>query len=365
MNSPEKPSTEPAPLLPLPAAVADTLLVVDVEHTVRSIANWPAGAPGKPGDFIGGPVASFPWGGYAAADRLPAALREAVAERRATFVPESDFAAANGERRRWKVDVVPSADAAGEPVALIRIADATERAFLWTALAATERLAGVGRLAGAAAHEFNNLLGGILGYAELAQTTEKSDDYRRLAAAAFETGDRGRLIAGCLQALAARVPGSSETIALSDALRDPLTLVERRFRKKNIGLSADIDAQTLIETDIAKLQQAVTAALLCEMDRLPPDRNVTVWAGRQDDGSLLVRIADDGEILMPAEIAWLLEPFAAAESLEWGGDPCRAPTAVAAAGLLLQTMGGRLELRPGPEGGAVFNLMLPPQTIVL
>ncbi len=75
-----------------------------------------------------------------------------------------------GEERliAWNYAVLP--DAAGTPASVIAAGiDVTERRFLERQIVAMQKLEAVGTLAGGVAHDFNNILTGILGNLDLAQ----------------------------------------------------------------------------------------------------------------------------------------------------------------------------------------------------
>jgi PAS domain S-box-containing protein len=75
-----------------------------------------------------------------------------------------------GVRRDYRIVSTPVRKASGKVVAVIEmVEDITERLSLESQFLQVQKLESIGRLAGGVAHDYNNMLGVILGYAELAQ----------------------------------------------------------------------------------------------------------------------------------------------------------------------------------------------------
>ena len=84
-------------------------------------------------------------------------------------------------RKHWPADDIALSRTAGEILAnaIERQRNESEREMLETRLHQAQRLESIGTLAGGIAHEFNNILGAIFGYAELALATVGSGSRAR------------------------------------------------------------------------------------------------------------------------------------------------------------------------------------------
>lgn len=75
-----------------------------------------------------------------------------------------------GVRRDYRILSSPVRNVSGKVTAVIEmVEDITERLSLESQFLQAQKLESIGRLAGGIAHDYNNMLGVILGYAELAQ----------------------------------------------------------------------------------------------------------------------------------------------------------------------------------------------------
>ena len=107
------------------------------------------------------------------AAKLPKILTQVFAEGQALF--ETEHLAK--DRRRIPVEVSARLfELNGQPMILSVVRDITERKRLEAQLIQAQKMESVGRLAGGVAHDFNNILTGISGYAELILAGLHPDD---------------------------------------------------------------------------------------------------------------------------------------------------------------------------------------------
>jgi len=106
-------------------------------------------------------------------DRVVSECDAALAGGMEEFKAEFRVIHGNGKVKTLKADAVVVRDQAGRPVRMVGLnRDLTETRYLEAQLLQAQKLEAVGRLAGGVAHDFNNNLSVILGYAELSRLVE-------------------------------------------------------------------------------------------------------------------------------------------------------------------------------------------------
>ncbi len=229
---------------------------------------------------------------------------------------------------------------------------AEELAARQARLVETEKLAGLGRLGAGVAHEINNPLAVILGYARLLSRhpdAQVAADAGQIAAEA----ERCRAIVADLLDLArpARLhPGPVELVELAREVAEQLP---------QAGLEADCvvegDAEVEVEGDAGRLRQIVWN-LVRNAAEAAPAGTVRVTVSRDGDGALL-RVTDEGPGVPAAARATLFEPF---QTTKDGGTGL----GLAVSAALARAHGGELTLADEPGPGACFVLRLPAQVPV-
>lgn len=119
-------------------------------------------------------------------------------------------------------------DSKGEIIAAIEcIRDSTERQKLEERLKRAEKMEGLGRLAGGVAHDLNNVLGVVVGYAELlSESVSEQSPLKIYADNILRSSIRGSAIIQDLLTLARRGVTVSETINLNSIVSDYLKTPE-------------------------------------------------------------------------------------------------------------------------------------------
>ncbi|HDH97467.1 MAG TPA: PAS domain-containing protein, partial [Proteobacteria bacterium] len=92
--------------------------------------------------------------------------------------------------------------------------DVTELKSLRTRLAQADKMAALGTLASGIAHEFNNLIGAMMGYAQLAKATGKLENYKKCVQVVFESCRRAQEIVHNLLSFARRRKSTPEEMQL-------------------------------------------------------------------------------------------------------------------------------------------------------
>jgi signal transduction histidine kinase len=216
------------------------------------------------------------------------------------------------------------------------------------ALVRSEKLAGIGRLAAGVAHEINNPLGVILGYAKLLERRVDGDLRDDLRVIQEETLHAKEIVEGLLD-LSRPTDPTRERVDLRQACDDVVArLGEARVLD---GVRVEVAGAGVAEAHPAKLRQVVANLLRNAAEAAGPGGRVEVRVA-ESDGEVRVSVRDDGPGLAREARARLFEPFFTTKPRGTG-------LGLALSRAIARGHGGELDASDAEGGGAVFTLRLP------
>lgn len=228
----------------------------------------------------------------------------------------------------------------------------------------SERLASVGRLAAGVAHEIGNPIAALLGFEELLLSgdlpPEERDDFLRRMKKETERVNRvlrdlldfARPKSGAASADTAEVLGISDAADVAETVELVASLVGPQKPMHSLSLTREL-APSLPRVTISgeRLQQVLLNLVLNAADAAKSCVAVSAEAGQ---GTVVVRVDDDGPGVDPAIRATLFEPFVTTKEVGKGTG-----LGLAVCKALVEAAGGTLALVEGRLGGACFQLELP------
>ena len=275
---------------------------------------------------------------------------------------------------RWiRYAPVVRSDVAGMPVAYDGvIQDITERRALQEQLLQSQKMEGIGRLAGGVAHDFNNLLTAILGFVEMCKLDLPpelpADHPARLDL--LEVGMAGERAAGLTRQLltfARRQVVAPVRLDLSALVGDSLKMLQRL-------LGDDIEIESALETglgtveaDPGQIEQLLVNLTLNARDAMPGGGRLLIETAAEFieeeraralpgsmPGEYVVLAVSDTGIGMTEEVqAHLFEPFFTTKGLENTG------LGLATSHGIVRSVGGHIRVYSEPGQGTTFRIYLP------
>ena len=221
-----------------------------------------------------------------------------------------DYALEDGRRRHLSVKALPLDGSERGVVVLMR--EVTEERLLQERLMQSEKMASVGQLVSGVAHELNNPLTGIMGFAQLLLTRELDERSRHEVETIQGEAERAAKIVQNLLSFARRRKAEKELVNLNTLLERVLELRSYDLRLKNITLELELDPQlprTMADPD--QIQQVffniVTNAEHAMLEANGQGRLV-VHSGAAE-GYVRLSFADDGPGLPPETVRRVFDPF--------------------------------------------------------
>jgi signal transduction histidine kinase len=215
-------------------------------------------------------------------------------------------------------------------------------------LVESEKLAGIGRLAAGVAHEINNPLGVILGYARLLRRRCDGATAEDLAVVEEETLRAKEIVDGLLD-LSRPLPADAPEVDLR-ALSDDVVsrLDEARLLD---GVSVTVDGRARAPGHPEKLRQVLVNLVRNAAEAAGSGGRVDVRLAERD-GSAEVAVEDSGPGIPPERRDRLFEPFFTTKPRGTG-------LGLAVSRAIARAHGGDLSADAASAGGARFALTLP------
>ncbi|HVS82765.1 MAG TPA: ATP-binding protein [Pyrinomonadaceae bacterium] len=251
------------------------------------------------------------------------------------------------------------ADTREQTGALVVFEDVTERLQLEEQLQQREKLSSIGLLAAGVAHEVNTPLTGISSYTQmLLGMLPKNDPKHALLEKVSRQADRASEIVNNL--LNFSRTGSAAEFAGLDihrVLDDTLQLLEPQLRRSQIEIVRDYgDNLPRVHGNSVKLQQVFTNLILNARDSIANGNGRITLATRngEDDGLLVVEVADTGVGIAPEDVANIYDPFFTTKGVGRGTGLGLAVTYG-----IVQEHDGHISVSSTPGRGTTFRITLP------
>lgn len=164
--------------------------------------------------------------------------------------------------------------------------DITEKKKIQEQLMHSQKMESVGALAGGIAHNFNNILTAILGYAELLLEFSSLDDTSRQRVRNIESSARkAGVMVSKLLSFARREAHEVLPLSLNDIVNDSAKLFEGVLDKR-IGLKINLRSNIpLIEGDPNQIEQVIMNLMVNARDAMPDGGLITIKTDMIDVGS--------------------------------------------------------------------------------
>jgi signal transduction histidine kinase len=215
-------------------------------------------------------------------------------------------------------------------------------------LVESEKLAGIGRLAAGVAHEINNPLGVILGYAKLLGRKADGAAARDLAVIEEETLRAKEIVDGLLD-LSRPLPAPEAPVDLRVLADD----VVRRLGEAKLldGVTVEVAGEAIAPGHADKLRQVLVNLVRNAAEAAGPGGSVAVRVSAGADGAE-VAVEDSGPGVDPEARPRLFEPFFTTKPRGTG-------LGLAVSRAIARAHGGDLAADAAPGGGARFALRIP------
>lgn len=189
------------------------------------------------------------------------------------------------------------------------VRDITEKRKMEAQLIQAERLAAVGTLAYGIAHEFNNIVAGILGNAEFGMGNDDPKEVEECFRVIMENCDRAKSITNHLLAFARRRQARKEMADVTEAMDNVLGLIERELQKENMRVERKFDPVPEIFCDPGELSEVFLNMITNARDAMRPDGGTLTIGIAHRDGNIEITFTDTGCGIPEGIRQRIFEPF--------------------------------------------------------
>ncbi|MDA8084280.1 MAG: response regulator [Nitrospiraceae bacterium] len=213
----------------------------------------------------------------------------------------------------------------GNPQGMVLLLkDVTEERNMAERIQSQERLAAVGQLAAGVAHDFNNILTGIIGLSEmmLSEETLQPED-RQMVEAILNNGLRAAHLIRQILDFSRKSISERQPLDLAAFLRDFIKFITRTIPETITTHASYSPGEYLISADPTKLQQVLANLALNARDAMPEGGSMGFEISRisvrhsdmppvpdMPDGDwVLLRVSDTGTGMTPEVFSHIFEPF--------------------------------------------------------
>ncbi|WP_428266976.1 hybrid sensor histidine kinase/response regulator [Haliangium sp.] len=255
-----------------------------------------------------------------------------------------------------------------------RVAAEREKKSLEAALARSKKMEALGLLAGAVAHDLNNILGGVVSLPDLLMADlgpRLAREERELIETIKESGTRAAAVVSDLMTVAKGIAAPRSVLSLNDTVHQYLLSGECRDHKARFS---GVRIKTALDPDLGhvkgigvNLQQALINLVVNAAEAVGEQGTIRIstrneHVTEQGRGEQRMRpgqyavlaVSDDGPGIAPEHIERIFEPFYTSKRLGRSG----AGLGLAIVWNAVQDHDGYVEVKSGDEG-TTFELYLP------
>jgi two-component system NtrC family sensor kinase len=249
-----------------------------------------------------------------------------------------------------------------------RIATADrEKEIMTQQVIETGKLASIGELAAGIAHEINNPVAIMVEEAGWLQDlmadgafTNEADikEFERALAQIRTQGRRCKEITQKLLSFARKSDAYIEDFEIGPLIEEVVSLSAQRAKFSNVELTTQLAPKLpAISASHSELQQVLLNLINNALDAMEKTGGTLEIRARQDDGHILIDVADNGPGIPKANLARIFDPFFTTKPVGSGTG-----LGLSICYGIIHKMGGDISVKSAVDAGATFQIRIPAET---
>jgi PAS domain S-box-containing protein len=225
----------------------------------------------------------------------------------------------------------------------------------------SEKLRALGEMAAGVAHNFNNLLGGVIGYAQLMESRPRTpEEFKRFARKIVESAEQCAAVVKRIQTFGRPLDTQRrESVDLRRVVRETMDLTQPKWKAgperegRTVRVELDLAEVPPISSTGAAWEEILSNLVFNAVDAMPAGGTLTIATSREGHDGVL-SVSDTG-IGMDAETQRrIFEPFFTTKGPELGTG-----LGLSTVWGLVKSQSGRIEVRSTPGQGTTFTIHVP------
>ena len=273
----------------------------------------------------------------------------------------------HGESQTWyyEATATPIEDPRGKPSrALLFLRDVTDRRVRELQLMQAEKMSSIGVLAAGVAHEINNPLTSVAGYAEALQRRfrenpdlgedDRLDDFSAHLEVIVREAYRCKSIIERLLSFSRKSDGTEGPVELGSLVREVLELVAHQTRYCEVEICDHVAPDTPpVRGDAAGLRQVILNLTMNALQAIEGRGRVDIATSYEGASALLV-VKDTGHGIPKGALDQVWDPFFTTKAVGQG-----LGLGLSVTYNIIQRHGGQVRVESSPGKGATFTVQLP------
>jgi PAS domain S-box-containing protein len=238
------------------------------------------------------------------------------------------------------------------------LSDITDRKKMLDSLTITDRLAALGNMAGGFAHELNNPLTSVIGYAQLLlDRKDLSEDVRSDLTGIYEEAQRAAEVIKNFMVFALKRPLQKQLSDINSFIKDVLKLRQYEQRNNNIKVKTNLDPQLpLVMVGPTRMRQVFLDIITnAEYFMFQAHKKGTLTITTESKGDVITAsFTDDGPGIPPENLGQIFNPFFTTKEVGQG-----IGLGLSICHSIVTEHGGNIYVESKPGKGATFIVELP------
>jgi signal transduction histidine kinase/HAMP domain-containing protein len=215
------------------------------------------------------------------------------------------------------------------------------------------KLAAIGELASNVAHEINNPLTSILGYAELIREETNIENIMSDVEIIASESVRARDIVQQLLEFSRRRPLNMKETDINSILKDVVSLLSLQFKDSKIRLRETYSELPLVMGDPNQLKQVFLNIMNNAFDSFSDGRGEVVLSTILKNNYAIIEVEDTGHGISNEDLPKIFEPFFTTKKEKGTG------LGLSISYKIIQSHNGKLEVKSKKNRGSIFSISLP------